>query len=137
MTDSDVILTVLRSVANLDVYDGHVTDSDGNAKTISAPLPYAVFYSLTRVPTGDSLAGSASARLQTFQVSFVGETRAQAELVSIDTRAALDRRFVQFVDREAFVRLNDDSLDATRDDTWTRPDGGPLFYGADRYDVAI
>ena len=57
MSDSDIILDVLRDVPHLDVYDGHVTDSDDDEKTISAPLPYAVYYSLARTPTiGDSLA---------------------------------------------------------------------------------
>jgi hypothetical protein len=138
MSDADTILDALRAVASLDVYDGHVGDSDGERMTIAAPLPYVVFYSLTRMPLGVSLAGtSQDSRIRSFQITYVGETREQAELVSIDTRAVLAEHVLDFGDRHALVRLTDDSLDARRDDTWTRPDGGPLFAGADRYDVAV
>ena len=138
MSEPDVILTALGGVTNLVVFDGHVTDSDDEAKTIGAPLPYVVYYSLTQTPSvGDSLAGTSGAQLQDFQVSFVGETREQADWARDKARSVLDRKQLTFAAGSRLVRRSDDGLGARRDDTWSRPDGGPLFVGADRYDVVV
>ena len=134
--DDNAILAVLNAVPNLTVYDGDVTDSDGNAKTISAPLPYVVFYSgAGDDEIGDSLAGSVGAHLNGFQITYVGATREQAQSVGDRARDALNRRFIAMPVGQRFVRRSDDSQPVRRDDVWTRPDGGPLFYGADRFTV--
>lgn len=137
--DDNVVLTLLRALSpGLNVHDGHVTDSDGVAKTISAPLPYVVFYGASDDDSpGDSLAGTSGARLTGFQLTFVGETREQAMLAGERALAALNRKMVTFAAGARFVRRTDDSLAVRRDDTWTRPGGQPLFFGADRYTVTI
>lgn len=134
--DDAAILTVLRAVPNLRVFDGYVTDSDESAKTISAPLPYVVYYTLDDDESvGDSLNATLGARLHRFQVTYVGETAEQARMVRDRQRTALNRVRVTMPAGDRLVRRDEDSLSIQRDDVWSRPDGGPLFYGADRYVV--
>lgn len=134
--DEAAILAVLEAVPNLRVFDGHVTDSDESAKTISAPLPYVVFHRLDDDETvGDDLAGGYGARIQDFQVTYVGLTPEQAAAVRDRQRSALNRQWITMPAGQRLVRRSDDSFPISRDDTWSRPDGAPLFYGADRYTV--
>lgn len=140
MTSADdaAVLTVLDAVSNLDVYDGHVTDSDPSTQVVTAALPYVVFYATGDDATpGDSLAGGSGAHLTEFQVTCVGETREQAKWAGEKARAALDRKFLTFPSGARFVRRTDDNQYVRRDDTWTRPGGAPLFFGVDRYAVLI
>lgn len=130
---SAAILALLEVVAGLDVHDSDVQDADDNEKTISAPTPYAVFYTAPDYPEGRSLAGPAGVGIQDFQVNFVGETREQAEWACEKSRAALDDKRLP---DGGVIRRGTANLTIRRDDVWTRPDGGPLFYGVDRYSVA-
>lgn len=135
--DDSAILAVLRAVPNLRVFDGYVTDSDESEKTISAPLPYVVYYTLVEDIIGDTLAAtSVGARLHAFQVTYVGQTAEQARAVRDRQREALDRKWVSMPSGTRLVRWgNDESMGIARDDVWTRPGGGPLFNGIDRYTV--
>lgn len=135
--DDNTILAQLRALnPALNVHDGHVEASDPDAKVISAPLPYVVFWGgYDDASLGDSLAGSSGARLTDFRLTFVGETREQAMLAGERARAALDRKFVTFAGGKRFVRCTDNSGYVTRDDTWTRPGGAPLFSGIDQYEI--
>lgn len=133
----DAVLALLDAVPLLNWYDGEVTDSDGNEKTISAPLPYVVLYTSMGDPDGHSLAGAAGFTVQSFQINYVGLDRRQAKWASQKSRAALcDVRLVS-VSRQPIIRLSeDDNLSIRRDDVWTRPDGGSLQFGVDRYSLA-
>lgn len=135
--DDAAILDALAAVPNLRVFDGYVTDSDEAEKTISAPLPYVVYYTLTDENVGDTLgAVTVGARLHGFQINYVGATAEQARAVRDRVRGALDRAWVTMPAGDRLVRRDDDDSQAIRrDDAWTRPDGGPLFYGVDRYRV--
>lgn len=126
-------LGVLRSVSGLNVYDGYVADSDENAKTISAPLPYVIVFFTPGEPISQR-GGSNGRRGVEFQVTGVGETREQASWVAqkaedalvaspVDIGGGLFRR----------IRRTRGSQYVGRDDTWNRPDGGPLFNDARRY----
>jgi len=137
--DDDAILTLLR-VLNppLNVHDSDVLDSDPDTKVVAATLPYVVFYALMDDPAaGDSLAGTSGAYLTGFQLTGVGETRAQAKWALERAKAALDRKRVVFPAGARFVRRTDVNQYVRRDDTWTRPGGAPLFFGVDRYAVVI
>lgn len=128
------VLALLRATI-LNVHDGHVTDSDESTKTISALLPYVVYYSTPGFPINARLGGTRG-RAQEFQVSYVGKTREQAVWAGEKAEAALDRKRVTVGGLSRIVRRTDDNLYVRRDDTWTRTDGGPLFFGALRFVVA-
>lgn len=137
--DDNTVLALLRALnPPLDVYDGHVTDSDGVTMTISAPLPYVVFWGgYDDDAPGDSLAGTSGAHLTDFRITAVGDSREQAKLAAERAKAALNRVRVTFSAGSRFVRCTDNSGGVTRDDTWTRPGGAPLFSGIDQYEVLI
>lgn len=135
--DDNTVLALLRALSPaLNVHDGHVEPSDPTSNVISAPLPYVVFWGgYDTASLGDSLAGSSGARLTDFRLTYVGETREQAMLAGERAKAALDRKFVAFTSGRRFVRCTDNSGYVTRDDTWTRPGGAPLFTGIDQYEI--
>lgn len=136
--DDAVVLAVLDAVANLNVHDGDVPDSDPATMVITAALPYVLFYAMADDPeVGDNLAGTSGAYLTGFQVTFVGESREQAKWAGEKARGVLDRKRLAFPAGSRFVRLSDPAPFVGRDDTWTRPGGAPLFIGQDRYTVAI
>lgn len=140
MTSADdaVVLATLDAVPNLNVYDGHVTDSDPSTMIVTAALPYVVLYRFgDDAEPGDSLAGTSGAHLSRFQVTAVGETAEQARWAAEKARTVLDRVRLTFPSGSRFVRHDGTSLAVVRDDTWTRPGGKPLFSGVDRYAVLI
>lgn len=135
-TVDGAILARLGNVPYLNVYDGYVFDSDGSANTISAPLPYVVYYTTPGFPTNPRLGGSVGQRAREVQVSFVGSTREQAMWAAAKAEGALDQARVTVNGRSLLIRRTDDNPFVRRDDMWTRPDGGPLFFGALRFVVA-
>lgn len=140
MTSADdaTVLAILRAIPNVNVWDGHVEDSDATDKVITAPLPYVVFWGgYDDAEPGDSLAGSSGAHLSDFRLTFVGSTREQAKLVGEACRAQLDRKRITFGAGPRFLRCVDAGGYVTRDDTWTRPGGAPLFSGIDQYEALI
>lgn len=140
MTSADdaVVLTLLRAIPNANVWDGHVADSDPTDMVISADLPYVVFWGgYDDATPGDSLAGSSGAHLSDFRLTFVGGTREQAKLLGEACRGVLDRKRVTFAAGSRLVRCVDAGGYVTRDDTWTRPGGAPLFSGIDQYEALI
>lgn len=128
------VLTQLRTITGVHIYDGYVTDSDESAQTISAALPYAVYYTAL----GRSVNASANrrrARAMEFQVNFVGLSREQAIWAAEKIDALVDEMPIIVAGKSHKVFRTEDDLFVRRDDTWTRPDGGPLFFGTLRYGV--
>lgn len=136
--DDTTVLALLNAIPNLNVWDGHVEDSDADLKVISADLPYVVFWGGydDDVP-GDSLAGTSGAHLTDWRITGVGSTREQARWAMEQAKTALNRKRVTFTAGSRFVRCTSNSGGVTRDDTWTRPGGAPLFSGIDQYEVLI
>jgi hypothetical protein len=126
------LLSMLRAVPNLNVHDGFV-DVDETAKVISVPLPYIVFYSTPGYDNDERYAGVVGGRVVEFQLTGVGESREQAKAALEKARTALSR---ERLGRNR-IRRSDDNMAVRRDDDYTRPGGGPLFYGVDRYAVAV
>lgn len=127
-TDSDIL--GLLADAGLNVYDGYIK-VDETEKVISAALPYVVFYSTPGYDNDERFFG-AGGRVVEFQVTGVGATREQAKWALDKARDALNRQRLG----TALIRRFDDNQFVRRDDDYTRPGGGPLFYGVDRYGVA-
>lgn len=129
----DAVLALLEATG-LNVHDGWVKDSDGIKKTISAPLPYVVFYTTPGYPVNPRTGGRAG-REHEFQVSCVGITREQAVWAQEQVEAALDGVGIVVAGQSRQITRTDDNQTVGRDDTWTRPDGGPLFFGPLRFTV--
>lgn len=124
------VISLLESVENLHVHVGHVTDSDGDAKTISAPLPYVLYMFSMDYATTRRVGGWAG-KAKDFAVNFVGGNPASAEAVGRGVRDFLLAQTV-VIDGKAH-RIHqwnrDDPIMVREDPTWTRPGGGSLHYG--------
>lgn len=128
MTTDDTLLTMLRT-APLDVYDGYV-EADETEKVIAVDLPYVVFYSSTGDDTDERLCGRPAGQVLSFQVTSVGSTREQAKWAAAKTRVVVNRKRV-----DGSMIIHEAGQPVRRDDDYTRPGGGPLFYGVDEYSV--
>jgi hypothetical protein len=128
----DAVLELLRSVPDLDVHDGAV-DVDETQKIISVPLPYVMFWSTPGYDNDIRHSGRAASRVTEFQLTGVGEDRAQAKAVLDRARAAISRKRIG----SSLIRRSNDNQIVRRDDDYTRPGGGPIFVGVDRYSVAV
>lgn len=133
---SAAIKADLQTISNFGVHFGTVEDSDGDAKTIGAPLPYICAHMGTSFPDSPRMAGR-SGKALTMRVEHVAATEDMARSVVIGTRGFLHRRVVTSSDGLNWRLWLDDGADVPiePDQTWTRPDGGPLFYGIDTYTV--
>ncbi len=132
MNPDDALLALLRAVANLNVHDGYV-DVDETQKVISVPLPYVVFWSTPGYDNDARQDGRVAGRVVDFQITGVGGTREQAKWVLDKARGALSRKRLN----GSLIIRDDDNQFVRRDDDYTRPGGGPLFYGVDKYAVAV
>lgn len=129
-TDADII--ELLTDAGLTVHDGYVKANE-TAKEISVSFPYVVFWSSPGFDNDERFAGPVNGRVAEFQLTGVGVTREQAKWALDKARTAISRKRLD----GALIRRNDDNAMVRRDDEYTRPGGGPLFYGVDRYGVAV
>ena len=114
------------------VYDGYV-DADEATKVISIPLPYLVFYSGTDRDNDSRQSGQVAGRVVIFQLTGVGETRHQAKWILGKARDVLSRKRLN----GNLIIRDDDGQMVRRSDDYTRHGGLPLFYGVDRYSVAV
>lgn len=132
MSADDDLLTMLRAVANLNVYDGYV-DADEAQHVISVPLPYVVFFSSPGYDNNKRLAGGVNGRVLEFTITGVGGTREQAKWAMDKARGALSRKRLN-----GNLIIRDDNNDPVRrEDDFSQPGGLPLFYGIDKYGVAV
>jgi hypothetical protein len=132
-TDAAVV-ALLRSPGNLRVQIGSVTDSDASTKTISATLPYVLFTSELPFGTSPRIGGN-RANTTDFRVSYVNATADGCKAVAVAVRGLLDGAELAGIGRIR-LRDRDEPMAVERDETWTRPGGGPLFFANDRYFIA-
>ena len=132
MSTDDDLIAMLEAVPNLNVHDGYV-DADEAAKVISVTLPYVVFYSTPGYDNDARHCGGVGGRVVEFQITGVGGTREQAKWALDKARTVLSR---QRLNGNLIIRA-DDNPSVRRDDDYTRPGGLPLFYGIERYGVAV
>lgn len=118
-------------VANA-VYWGDL-DIPADVKVISVPLPYIVYNSSTGADRDERQGGQVGGRVLEFDIKGIGSTERQAKWVLDEARAVLSRKFLG----DNLIFRSDDNLRVRREDEFTRPGGKPLFYGVDRYSVAI
>ena len=101
------------------------------------PLPYVVYYSSVGDDSNRRLSGRLARRSVFFTVTYVGLDRNQTKWAGEKVRAALQsRRFVVPGHRTWLCELLE-SQRVRRDDDAIRPDGSPLYYGVDNYQLPI
>lgn len=117
------------------LYDGRVEDADEKAMTIGAPLPYLVFHTTPGRPVRPRVGRASTMRTVEFQISAVGEDRQQAKWAAELAETVLDGQTVLEAvgARPRRISRTADSPYVTKDETWTRPGGRPLYLVATRY----
>lgn len=138
----EVVLGLLEAaVPPLDgeprVHDGYVPVSEKDPKIVTATLPYLAYFSSLGDDSNRRVSGQNGRRSVFFQVTYVGEDRAQAKWAGERQRAALADRVITVPGRKSWRILLGESQRIRRDDDAARPDGSPLFYGVDLYSVAV
>lgn len=120
------------------VHDGYVptTYADG-VKVVAVALPYLAYFSSLGDDSNRRISGANARRSVFFQVTYVGEDRAQAKWAGERQRAALADKVIAIPERKSWRVLLGESQRIRRDDDAARPDGSPLFYGVDLYSVAV
>lgn len=131
----DAVLSLLRG-AGITVYDGSPTP-DASGSTVSYPVPYAVYYSNVGDDWNRRLTGRNARRSVFFQLTYVGEDRNQAKWLGEKIRTLLGDERVAITGYKSWLCELQESQRVRRDDDAIRPDGSPLFYGVDTYDISI
>lgn len=128
------VVARLQEPTNLNVHVGHVTDSDAEAKTVSAQLPYVRINAGIGFKPSERAGGRAGSALR-FTISYTGASEDQTRAVAHAVRAWM-KATVTADGRDYRIRLDEsEEVLITVDPTWNRPDGGPLYYGIDDYVV--
>lgn len=114
------------------VFEGN-PQADEEAKIIAVPLPYLVYVTTPGYDRDARQCGDVGGRVLEFQVSAIGDTQWQAKWALDKARELLSRKRLG----RSLIQRSPDNLRVRKDDDYTRPGGEPLFYGVDRYSVAI
>lgn len=129
------VVARLKTPTNLNVHVGRVTDSDDSAKTISAPLPYVRINAGVGFNTSERLGGRGGGALR-FTIGISGITEDQTRAVARAVRGWMNGATLTVDGKTRRVWLDDLEETFIRvDEVWSRPDGGPIYYGLDRYFV--
>lgn len=113
------------------VYWGYL-DVDESTKIITVPLPYIVFNSSPGYDNNERQDGRVGGRVLEFDIKGIGGSERQAKWVLDEARKMLSRKRLN----GALIQRSNDNQRVRRDDDYTHSDG-PLFYGVDRYAVAV
>lgn len=114
------------------VYWGYLKPDEA-AKVIDVPLPYIVYNSSPGYDNDERLCGGVGGRVLQFDLKGVGSSERQAKWVLDEARKVLDRKRLG----TALIKRSDDNDRVRREDEYTMPGGMPLFFGTDRYGVAV
>lgn len=114
------------------VYWGYL-DVDETEKVIRVPLPYIVFNSSPGYDRDKRQSGHVGGRVLEFDLKGVGDSERQAKWVLDQARTVLSRKFLN----GNLIIRSDDNERVKREDDFALPDGKPLFFGVDKYAVAI
>jgi len=132
----EAVITVLKG-AGLAVMDSFVPTDNENSKIVTYPLPFVVYYGALGVPSKPRLTGRRQQTVVGFMVTYVGIDRNQAKWEGEKARAVLEgRRLVIPGHKSGLVTLLTSPW-VWRDDDMIRPDGKPIFYGRDTYEVPV
>lgn len=121
------------------VMDGLVT-ADNETKIVTYPMPYCVYFSNVGLDLPEQMRLTARRiRRDVFvSIMYVGVDRNQAKWAGERIRDQLSGRRLTDPQGGRTRRIkNEASQRVRRDDDMIRPDGGPVFYGVDEYDLGV
>lgn len=135
----DVVLARLNAIAGVEVHDGEMLlpDEGVSRLVIPYPLPYAVYYSSIGDDDKARLTGRRARRSVFFSIIYIGGDRAQAKWLGEKIRASLQDKNIPVTGHKVWLCQLQESQRVRRDDEVVRPDGLPLFYGVDNYQLPI
>lgn len=141
----DAVLTILRGIGGLDVWDGFmlpdpVTTSEyntGGRKVVPYDVPYLVYYSSIGDLAGRRLSGRRTRQAVYFSVNSVGLDRNQVKWAGEKARGVLEGHRIPVAGHQSWLCSLEVSTRIFRDDDAIRPDGSPLFYGRDDYALSV
>lgn len=119
------------------VHDGHVVVDDGDLKRVTYPLPYYVYASNVGSDSKRRLQGRRTRRSVFFAITTVGADRNQVKWAAEKHRAVLADQRLTIPGHNTWPVDLQSSQRVRRDDDAIRPDGSPLFYAIDEYDIGI
>jgi len=106
---------------------------DTTVKVITLALPYLVYVTSPGYDRDERFSGSVSGRVLDFQLTGVGQSETQAKWILDQARTVLNRKRLN----GSLIKRSDDNQFVRRDDDYTRSGGLPIFFGVDRYSVAV
>lgn len=116
------------------VYQGEA-DADETAKVIIVPMPYLVYGTTTPRDNDARYSGHVAGEIHEFWLMGVGETPEQAKVPLTKARQAINRK--RLAVGRGLIHKDTANQPVTKDPDYNRPGGEPIFYGVDRYAVAI
>lgn len=128
---------LLEPITNLGLYvSGDVTDTDGDAKTIGAPLPYVV-YAVTAPYSTSRRVGGWAGRDWDFVLTYVHGSDLGVKSVIAAVRGLLDGATLTIDGRERRIRRQypEDPVTVEHDRVWSRPGGGSLYTADERWRI--
>jgi hypothetical protein len=131
----EAVMQLLRD-DDLTVFDGFVP-VDTTSKVVAFELPFIVYYGAPGVEEGRRLTGRRGLRTVGFMVTFVGIDRNQAKWAGEKARTVLSRTRLTIDGRKTGLVDVLTSPWVWRDDDMLQPDGKPVFYGRDTYEVPL
>ncbi len=131
----DAVMAKLTA-AGLTVHDSFVP-TDNTGTTVPQPLPFVVYYGALGIEAVPRLTGRHVQRTVGFMVTYVGIDRRQAKWAGEKARDALVGRRLTLTGRKSGLVTLLTSPWVWRDDDYLQPDGRPVFYGRDTYEVQI
>lgn len=134
----DVVLALLEA-GDVDIHDSDLAlPEDGvGRKIVPYSLPYAVYYSSIGSDENRRKSGRSARRSVFFSITYVGADRNQTKACGERIRNLLSDRPIAIPGHRAWLCQLLSSERVRRDDEVVRPDGSPLFYGVDSYDIAV
>lgn len=132
----DAAIVARLEAAGITVYPSYV-EVNNETKVVTYPMPFVVYYSSIGIDEAPRLSGRNFQRTTGFMVTYVGLTAEQAKWEGEKARAALVGRRLDVNGRKSGLIECQTSPWVWRDDDMIRPDGQPVFYGRDTYEVPI
>lgn len=134
----DVVLALLEA-GGVDIHDSdlELPPEGVTRKVIPYPLPYAVYYSSIGTDDRRRKSGRSARRSVFLSITYIGADRNQAKWCGEKIRALLVDQPIAVPGHNTWLCQLQESQRVRRDDEVMRPDGSPLFYGVDSYDIAI
>lgn len=136
----DNVLLAALEATGVPIYDSEAQVSEKNAEgkyVVTYPLPYAVYRSNQGAIANPRLSGRKRRTSVLFTLMVVGIDRNQVKWANEKLRAVLIGRRFNIPGHKSYLCDLEESQRIWRDDDSVRPDGAPLFYLNDAYELSV